>query len=268
MANISLSKSVTLSGMIPKYEVKLLLKPSETLDSNYQLSRSIKDTFSVTAASQKMHVQFLDTNDKHIFERDWSARIRKIDTDNELELTYKKRYKILDGKIDAALMLAAQNGFDSNNSVFEAQVDWGFKNQTLSIHRDEAYAHSQGQGGGGELPQQDDAREMLVEKAPERFNSEIDPAFLKQARIYGPIVAERFAGTYDGDDLDIEVWPIRTIDGTGFDYFVEVSFKVRKYAKAAKRRTELMELLEKKGWFLAKDLLKTTLIMKRYAPDS
>lgn len=248
--------------MVPKYEVKLLLEPSVALDSNHQLDHAIKETFSVTAASQKIKVQFLDTNDRDIFCRDWSARIRKKEGENELELTFKKRYKILDGEIDATLKRAAQDGFVLDNTIFEAQVDWGFKNQTLSINRDEPYAHVEGQGG--ELPQGDDAQEMLIEKAPERFTTEVDPAFLAQARIYGPIIAERFAGTFDGDDLDIEVWPIRDVAGTGFEYIVEASFKVRKYPKAEKRRKELKELLEKKGWFLANDSLRTTLIMERY----
>jgi hypothetical protein len=262
MGNILDSKAETTSVMTPRYEVKLVVKRSEVLDSNYRLSSEAKDTFSVKSAARKMNVQYLDTKDKDIFQRKWSPRIRYVEGGDGLELTYKKRYEVVDGDIKAALEAAAQDGFGANNDIFEAEVDWGFKNQTLSIKRDEAYPNSMEQGRV--LPLEDDAQHMLIKNAPETFKNEIDTALLSQARIYGPVMAERFTGTYDDDDLDIEVWPIREADHKGFEYFVVVSFKVKQHAKAVKRRQELEELLESKGWLLKEDSLMTTLIMERY----
>jgi hypothetical protein len=38
-----------------------------------------------------------------------------------------------DGDIDAALTAANSNGFNAHTKKYEAQVEWGYQTQTLSI---------------------------------------------------------------------------------------------------------------------------------------
>jgi hypothetical protein len=60
------------------------------------------------------------------------------------------------------------------------------------------------------------------------------------------------------------MWPVKDAIGTGTEYVIEASFKVKKRTKALKMRQELMDFLRTKGWFLAWDFLRTSVIMKRY----
>lgn len=254
------------SNMVPKYEVKLLMDPTIVLDSNNKLKQTVLETFTVATTVTKMNVQFLDTNDKILYNIGWSPRIRKVQGKAVFELTYKRRYKIANGDIDAALTTANKDAFDSTTTTYEAQVDWGFKNQTLSIHCDESYSDSG--KNATDLPCVKLSRKMLIEKAPDKFDSSVGKDWvmdrLKESRIYGPVSAERYTGTWSGEELDIEVWPIKDAAGTGTEYIVEASFKVKKRDKARKKHCELMALLEMKSWFLARDSLRTSLIMERY----
>ena len=260
------SPEQTASNMVPKYEVKLLMDPTIVLDSNNKLKRNVLEAFTVVATVTKMNVQFLDTNDKTLYNNGWSPRIRKMQGRVDFDLTYKRRYKIVNGDIDAALTTANNNGFDSTTTTYEAQVDWGYKNQTLSISRDESYSNSE--NNAIELPSEEHSRKMLIEKAPDKFDNSVGKDWatdkLKESRIYGPVLAERYTVTWSGEELDIEVWPIKDAAGTGTEYIVEASFKVKKCAKASEKHCELMTLLQMNGWFLARDSLRTSLIMERY----
>jgi hypothetical protein len=254
------------SNMVPKYEVKLLMDPDVVLDSNKKLDPTVLDTFEAATTVLEMKVQFLDTDCKAIYEEGWSPRIRKVQNKADLGLTYKKRYTIVDGDVDTALATASKDGFDSTTDIYEAQVDWGYTNQTLSINHDNSYS---GPGSNtSELPNKELSREMLIEKAPEKFNHSVRNNWgtekLKESRIFGPVPVERYTGDWSGEEMDIEVWPIKDAAGTGTEYIVEVSFKVKKRTKAAEKRDKLMTLLETKGWLLERDSLKTTLIMERY----
>lgn len=55
------------------------------------------------------------------------------DDKNNYELTYKKRYPVINGDINAALTLANQEGFDKSDDNYEAEIDWGYGKQTLSF---------------------------------------------------------------------------------------------------------------------------------------
>lgn len=253
-------------NMVPKYEVKLLMNPTIVLNSDQNLTSTVQDVFKVTTTAKKINLQFVDTNSKDIYKNRWSLRIRKMEGETDFELTYKRRYTIVDGDIEAALTAAKADGFNSTTTTFKSQVDWGYKNQTLSIHRDESYSDS---GSVSlDLPDVDQSRKMLIEKAPDKFDNSVDEQWgtdkLKDSRIYGSIPVERYTGNWGEEELDIEVWPIKDAAGTGTEYIVEVSFKVRKRPEAVEKHQKLMDLLIEEGWFLAKDSLKTSLIMERY----
>jgi hypothetical protein len=53
-----------------------------------------------------MNIQFLNTTGRDIYIADWMARVRKSENEDDLELTYKKRYAIVGGDIDATLTTA------------------------------------------------------------------------------------------------------------------------------------------------------------------
>ena len=258
------------TNLVPKYEVKLLLDAAKVLNSTHELDHSIKKLFKVDRSVPKMAVQFLDTPSQDIYHQGWIVRIRKLSGEPGVEITYKKRYKVVKDSLEVMLVTASQQGFTAKDDFFKAQIDWGFASQTLSINRDEPYRFEEVGITGMDLPAEKAAREMAIEKAPERFydgkgdGDDWGAAMLAKARVYGPILAERYTGKWEDDDLDIEVWPIKDVSGTGIEYIVEVSFKAKKIKKAAERREGLMKLLRENGWLLERDSLKTGLIMERY----
>lgn len=119
--------------MVPDYEVKLLMQPSAVLGSDGKLTSTVRAAFGMPSTVTKMNIEFLDTNAKDIYTNTWIPRIRKTEGESDFELTYKKRYPIINDNITAALTLANQEGFDSTDTNYDAQVEWGYLNKTLSI---------------------------------------------------------------------------------------------------------------------------------------
>jgi hypothetical protein len=261
------------SSLVPDYEVKILMRASEVLDSNNKLKNAVKNAFFITS-NKKMSIQFIDTKGKQFFYTNgWSLRIRKTEDEDDFELTYKMRYLINEefsataqGRIDTAVKAAEQDGFDSS-SAFEAQVEVGYSKLTLSISHDENV--SAADFAEMDLPTAEKSSEFFAEKAHGNFetwlrvNSGTD--HLEKAVVYGPVHAKRSKGTWNHNKLTIEVWPIRKSkdDGT-LEPIVEASFKTSDLSKALKGRDELAEFLDKKGWLVPAESLKTKLIMERY----
>lgn len=254
------------SNMVPDYEVKLLLNPNVVLGSDFKLTSSVRTAFGMPETVTKMNVQFLDTNAKDIYNNGWSPRIRKTEGENDFELSYKKRYAITGNDINGALTLANQEGFNSGDTGYEAQIEWGYQKKTLSITRSKSGSKSG--YSGMDLPNQADSRSLLINNAPDKFNNWVSSGWgtskLSSSRIYGPVLAKRSVGTWSGQQLYIEVWPIRNAAGTGTEYVVEASFKTTSQTTASTKHDELVTYLQGKGWFLAQDSLKTQLIMDRY----
>ncbi|OCK94959.1 uncharacterized protein K441DRAFT_686969 [Cenococcum geophilum 1.58] len=263
------------SNMVPDYEVKLLMKPSAVLGHDNKLKDMVLSTFSMPASVTKMNVQFLDTDTKDIYDNHWSPRIRKMEGASEFELTYKRRYPISDepndpdgsieDNIDAVLTTAKNEGFDSTTN-YDAQVELGYRKQTLSISHDESYPDSG--FSAMDLPLERVSREILINKAPKKFKNWLNENWgtgkLAISRIYGPILAKRSKGNWDGIKLYIEVWPIKNNTGTGIEYIVEASFKTASRTTALEKHNKLAAYLQSKDWLLAQDSLKTSLIMERY----
>jgi hypothetical protein len=265
------------STLVPDYEVKLLLKPSEALGSDKKLSDAVRSAFSMPSGVTKMNVQFLDADPPEIYQHGWSPRLRKMEGDEGFELTYKKRYPInydrngpSDGTadIDTALITAKADGFGSNlESSYDAQVEVGYQKLTLSISYDDSY--SDAGFSGMDLPGEEDSRQILKSKAPEEFKNSLKMDWgvelLEKSRIYGPILAKRSKGKWENiKKLYVEVWPIKSEDGQGIEYIVEASFKEKTYPEAIEKRSKLETFLQKQGWLLPQDSLKTSLIMERY----
>lgn len=254
------------ANMVPNYEVKLLLDPDVVLNSDNKLKSSVRDAFDMPSTVTKMNVQFMDTDDRDLYDNGWSARIRKIEDEDDFELTYKKRYPIVGGNINAALTQANQEGFDSTDTNYEAQVEWGYANKTLSISTKKTGKKSG--YSGMELPSASHSRDMLIDKIPGKLDRWLYDGWgedmLDDSRKYGPVLAKRSIGTWNGTKLYIEVWPIQNAAGTGIEYVVEASFKTDTESDAAAKQALLAAYLQSQGWFLAEDSLKTSLIMERY----
>jgi hypothetical protein len=254
------------SNMVPNYEVKLLMDPTKVLGSDFKLLPTVLSTFAMPTTVTKMNVQYMDTNAEDIYNNAWSPRIRMMEDASSYEINYKHRIPITGGNINAALTTANSQGFDSSDTTYEAQVEWGYQQQTLSISRDKT--HSNSGYSGMDLPNQKDSRSMTISEAPDKFDDWLynnwGTAQLGVSRIYGPILAKRSIGTWSGLQLYIEVWPIENAAGTGIEYTVEASFKVDDSTTASSKHDSLMAFLQSKGWFLAQDSLKTSLIMQRY----
>ncbi|KAL2844501.1 hypothetical protein BJY01DRAFT_235267 [Aspergillus pseudoustus] len=253
-------------NMVSEYEVRLRLDPAAVLGPDHRPTGSVLSTFDMLPTSTKLNVQFLDMSCKEAYNASWSPRIRKTENEDGFELTYKKRYAITGGDIDAALTAANRDGFDADDTKYEAQVEWGYQNQTLSISRKKTVANSRNDGMG--LPETGESRQMLVDEAPDKYDNwkyrEWGTDTLLVSRVFGPVLARRFTGPWKGMKLYLEVWPLLNLEGTGIEYIVETSFKTKNRTTASLEQGNLAVLLQEKGWFLPQDSLKTQLIMERY----
>jgi hypothetical protein len=266
MAPIAEPSAQVAPNMTPEYEVKLLLKPAVVLGPNKELKSNVLSTFDMPPSTTKQNIQFLDMDSKDIYTAGLSARIRKTENDDGLELTYKKRYAIVGGDIDAALTTANNHGFDAGDARYEAQVEWCYQKQTLSISRKKKVAESTNSETG--LPGESNSRAMLIDEAPDKFDNwqgdNWGTSMLAESRIFGPVRAKRSVGKWEGMRLYIEVWPIGKRASTEVDYLVEASFKTESRMTASTKHDSFISYLQDKGWFLCKDSLKTQLIMDSY----
>ncbi|EEL29501.1 hypothetical protein ACTFPA_18975 [Bacillus cereus group sp. MYBK59-1] len=252
------------SPMKPSFEVKLLLKSEQVLGDNKEMKQEVLEHFQAGTKYERIQVQFLDTANKSLSEEGWFARIRKKEFSKDFELTYKKRYPISNGVIQDALEVAKKEGFDSNTDSYEAEIDWGFEKKTLSISNKKSYSAK----GYGilDLPNKQAAQNMLIEKLPGKMNKWLytnwGEEMLKNSRIYGPVLMKRYTGEFENIKANIEIWPLSNTGKLEDDFVIEVSFKTNEESIATKQRELLMASLEKKGWLLPKDSLKTELIFQ------
>lgn len=271
LAALALPAVLASSGpMVPDYEVHLLLDPTVVLDSNDRLIPTVISAFAMPTTVTKINVQYLDTTDEELYNNGWSCRIRNIENESGFDLTYKWRLPIENGDITGALNTAYDDGWNSGQGNYDAQVDWLLSSQTLSIQRD--YSASSKGYSGTDDPDESDSRSMLISNAPGMFDDWVSNNWgtdtLKSAVIYGPVLTKRSVGTWSGVELDIEIWPIENSSGTGIEYIVEASFKTDNYTFASTGRDQLMDLLQDEGWFLAESYSKEDLVMENYHPTS
>lgn len=262
-------RSASPQPMTPDYEVKVFLDPEKVLDVNKNLRADVKTYFNAPSSVEKLAVQFMDTPDLDINAEGWVVRIRKQEayTDKQFELVYKKRYPIENGDIAQALAAAANEGFTAADTNYDAQVDWGYQKQTLSITRKKIVEKSGYEGM--ELPTRKDSRKWTIDEAPGKFANWLYNGWgtdlLEDVhKPFGPVQAKRSIGVWDGAQIYVEVWQLLNGNGTSFEYIVEASFKEDAYAAAAAKKAALEGEMSAQGWLLPVDQLKTQLILERY----
>ncbi|PFZ78536.1 hypothetical protein COL82_10110 [Bacillus toyonensis] len=260
----NVKEGLTASPMKPSFEVKLLLKPEQVLGYNKEIKQEVLEHFQVGTNYERIQVQFLDTANKNLSDEGWFARIRKKEFSKDFELTYKKRYPIQNGVIQDALEVAKKEGFDSKTDSYEAEIDWGFGKKTLSISNKKSYS-AKGYGVL-DLPNEQAAQNMLIEKLPGKMNKWLytnwGEEMLRDSHIYGPVLMKRYTGEFENIKTNIEIWPVSNTGKIEDDFVIEVSFKTNEESFATKQRELLMASIEKKGWLLPKDSLKTELIFQ------
>jgi hypothetical protein len=269
--NLSPQQASAANGT-PNYEVKFNLNPSIVVDSSHNLISSVRSQFSTGSSSKAYRVQYIDTATGALDAQGWSDRIRKKSSDSTHQLQFKKRYPITNGDITGALTTAANDGLNSSAAGFEFQVDWTYSKQTLSVQYEKDVTVSGYSGSGLNAPNLATSQSISVSNAPSQLKNWSSTGWgttqLNNSVIYGPIDFKRYEGTFDDLDLDIEVWTILNAAKTGTEDIVEASFKADTLSEATTARTDLMNLLNTKGWLVQSDVLKTSLIMERYAPTA
>ncbi|MCM3174835.1 MULTISPECIES: CYTH domain-containing protein [Paenibacillus] len=254
------------ANAVPAYEVKFLAKPELVLNADGTPRTEVVQTLGLDSTPTAIQTEYFDTNARELDEEGWNVRFRKKEDKNNYELTYKKRYPIINGDVNAALTLANQEGFDSSDDNYEAEIDWGYGKQTLSFSNTKKVDSPK--NSGINLPSDQEALKMLLDKLPGKLNKWSSSNWGKQkltdSRVYGPVTFQRYKGTWNGQEMTLEVWPIRNAAGTGVENIVEVSFKTDNASTVSDLRNQLMQVLENKQWLLPADGLKTQLILERY----
>ncbi|MFC9588440.1 hypothetical protein ACFTUC_01275 [Streptomyces sp. NPDC056944] len=259
------SPAYAAGNAVPTYEVKINLTAA-ALDAGFAPSTAVKSAFGITGSAKARSYSYYDTDALALDAQGWSVRLRHKGG-SSFEETYKKRFPVTNGDIDAALTTANAAGFDSGDTNYDAEVDWGYAKQTLSFSNEKS--HSASGYSGTALPTSTTGRTWLVNDIPGKLQDWNTTGWgkttLQASRAHGPVTAKVYGGAWGpSDDASIEVLPVVGANGTGTEYVVELSFKTDSYADAADLHADAIAVAEANGWLYHGDILKTQLILDRY----
>lgn len=253
-------------NMVPNYEVKLLIDSGKVLNKEHQLNSEYRDFLHTGKNYATIGVLYIETSDYDFAGQGWNNRLRIKQDKSKFELTYKKRYPIVNGDIDGALTLANEEGFDITDTNYEAQVDWGYDKMTLSLSNHKT-ASNKGYDDM-ELPKKGEAIDLLKQHMPGKLEDWMGNNWgkdtIKKGEKCGPVYYYKYAGKLSGIDIDIEVWPVHSKSTGRTEYITEISLKEDTFDAAASSRKELMDILEEEGILLHEDSLKTQKILDAY----
>jgi len=244
-------------------EVKLLLDSSKVLDGKYQLSKEMQNLFAVEKTNNRV-VLYVDNPEKVFNEGGWTNRIREKDGKKNIEITYKKRYAVKDGDVSAAIEQAIKENPNIADGRFEMEIDWSYDRMTLSFSAETKIAKPT---GGLKGMSQDALVRSILENMPKDEGSwmfsELHSKEIPEARIAGPVDYVRYTGSYNGMEIDIEVWKVPEKD-SGLSYVTELSFSGDSLEEAAPLREELISFLDGQGILLHESSLKTSMILDAF----
>jgi hypothetical protein len=253
------------SVAVPTYEVKIDLTAS-ALDSSHAPTAAVKSAFGISGSPKARSYAYYDTSALGLDAEGWDVRLRHK-SGKDFEETYKKRFPVTGGDIGAALDQADDEGFDSGDDNYDAEVDWGYARQTLSFSNDKS--HSDSGYPGTAMPSSATAVSWLVDEIPGKLDDWGSDGWgsdtLAAARAHGPVTSQVWEGAWESsDDASIEVLPVRDAAGTGTEYVVELSFKTDDYSDAADLHADAIAVADAHGWLYHGDILKTRLVLDRY----
>ncbi|MFB6840342.1 hypothetical protein [Streptomyces sp. NPDC056361] len=259
------SPAYAAANAVPTYEVKINLTVA-ALDSAHAPTAAVKSAFGITGSAKARSYSYYDTDGGALDAEGWSVRLRHK-SGSSFEETYKKRFPVTNGDLTAALNAANAAGFDSGDTNYKAEVDWGYAKQTLSFSTEKS--HSASGYSGTAMPTSTTGRTWLVNDIPGKLenwgSSGWGKTTLQASRAHGPVTAKVYGGAWGpSDDASIEVLPVVGAGGTGTEYVVELSFKTDSAADAADLHADAIAVAEANGWLYHGDILKTQLILDRY----
>ncbi|MEU6401713.1 hypothetical protein [Streptomyces sp. NPDC046985] len=253
------------SNAVPTYEVKIDLTTA-ALDASHNPTSAVKSAFGITGSAKARSYEYFDTDALALNAQGWDVRLRHK-SGSSFEETYKKRFTVTGGDIDAALDQANDAGFDSSDTNYDAEVDWGYAKQTLSFSDEKS--HSASGYSGTAMPSSSTGRGWLVNDIPGKLqdwgSSGWGSTTLAASRAHGPVTSQVWSGAWESsDDASLEVLPVKAASGSGTEYVVELSFKTDDYDDAAALHSDAIATADAHGWLYRGDVLKTQLILDRY----
>lgn len=245
---------------VNSFEVKAFLNEGLVLNEKNEIKQEVLDALGVSS-NVKMSVAYLDNN-LNLNKEGWNVRVRKKETSSKHEFDFKKRYSNLE--VNQALEQSAQDGF--LNNVFEAEIDKGFSKETLSYSFEKKGKYTLNDNLS--LPAIKDSIKFSISNSPDLFKNWSESSWgitnLENSRYYGPVDVTRHIGEFFTNKLNLEIWTIINEDKTGFEYVVEASIKTTNKDDATLLHQQLNQFLNKKGWLLEQDKMKTQIILERY----
>ncbi len=250
---------------VPTYEVKIDLTTA-ALDASHAPTAAVKAAFGISGSAKSRSYEYYDTDGLALNAQGWDVRLRHK-SGSDFEESYKKRFPVTNGDIDAALDQANAAGFDSSDTNYDAEVDWGYSGQTLSFSNEKS--HSGDDYSGTSMPSSATGLSWLVGEIPGKLDDWSSNGWgsgtLNASRAHGPVTSQVWSGAWESsDDASIEVVPVTGAGGTGTEYVVELSLKTDDYADAAQLHADAISVANTNGWLYAGDILKTQLILDRY----
>lgn len=253
------------------FEVKYFLNPDQVLDAEYRPIVGVREAFELADRSRDIAMQFVDGAQHELDNVHWNIRLRRFEGEDELELTYKKRYAVDPAQPSAAEAQATRDGFGPEERDYDAQIEWGSSDKpagkrTLSLSRRKTLTSA---GKGLTPPAEDESRAICLDGLPGKL-ARLAPegwarGVISTAQIYGPVVGTRWTGKWITGNLCIEVWHVDRASKPEDRLIVEISFKHDSEAEAAARRAALEAYLVGRKWLHPGDVLKTRLILDSYA---
>ncbi len=253
------------ANAVPTYEVKINLTTA-ALDTSHAPTSAVKAAFGIKGSAASRSYGYYDTDGLDLNAQGWDVRLRHK-SGSDFEESYKMRFPVANGDIDAALDKANAQGFDSSDTNYDAEVDWGYTAQTLSFTNEKS--HSASGYSGTSMPSGSTGCSWLVNEIPGKLDdwsaSSWGSDTLNASRVHGPVTSQVWSGAWESsDDASIEVLPVTAASGSGTEYVVELSFKTDSYADAAQLHADAIAVANGNGWLYAGGILKTQLILDRY----
>ncbi|MGU3292039.1 hypothetical protein [Williamsia sp. M5A3_1d] len=251
------------ANAVPDYEVKLDFLAS-AIDGSGVPTSAVRSAFGLSSTASTRSYEYFDTGSRALKGQGWSVRLRHK-SGKDLELNYKKRFDVTNGDVNAALTTANSAGFDSSDTNYDAQVDWGYSQEELSFSNDKSSSASK--YSGTTLPAESTARSLLVSNIPGKLDDTTAKNWgtdrLLESSAHGPVTTKVYSGSWQGIQPGIEVLTVPAASGSGSQTVIEFSFTVSTESQASSLRSQAISIADGHGWLYHGDILKTDLILDR-----
>ncbi|HDR7850292.1 TPA: hypothetical protein QCY30_005075 [Bacillus toyonensis] len=220
------------------------------------MSQELIDEFGINIKDiDEKDIQFIDTNKREMYKNGWILRNRIKREGNTYELTYKKRYKILNNDIEAQVEKAKKEGFDIAEQEFHVEIDWGYTEKVLNIvYKPDEFQLPESEGSSIE-----NLQELFLNNGPEIF-LKWGKELIDQTIIYGPAYSQKYTGNFKEREIFIEIWSMPECK----EPILEISLeKFKDEEKADQYHDELKQVLSNKEWIVIKDFSKTDWVMNK-----